>query len=107
MNSPVLFALQTKNSFLLESLQPNSVYIFKIQSILLKPSQHLSNPSEDVPSEIIKASRETFLYVQTPIRAIPASHSTRSDLVNAGTHTRIHLCMCHLYSWTKLMCLFI
>ncbi|KAM7542816.1 hypothetical protein Aperf_G00000013432 [Anoplocephala perfoliata] len=91
----VLFALQTKNSFLVEFLQPNCVYIFKIQSILLKPpSQHLSNPSGDVSSEIIKASRETFLYVQTPIRAISASHFSQSNLENAGTHTGL----IHLYS---------
>ncbi|KAH9280750.1 Anosmin-1 [Echinococcus granulosus] len=60
----------TKTSILLNSLQPNSVYVFKIQLIHLRSSEHLGSQQEESLSKIIQASREVFLYVQTPLQGI-------------------------------------
>ncbi|KAM3176222.1 hypothetical protein ACTXT7_006920, partial [Hymenolepis weldensis] len=78
---------RSKTSFLLESLQPNSVYVFKIQSILLKSSNNRIDDIEDVPSEIIKTSREAYLYLQTPTRGIPVSGLTQDVSISAAANT--------------------
>nr|CDS30401.1 anosmin 1 [Hymenolepis microstoma] len=80
----------TKTSFLLTSLQPNSVYVFKIQSILLKPSNHHSDEIVDVHSEIIKSSGEDYLYLQTPTRAISVNALIQDAFMNAAAGSRLH-----------------
>ncbi|VUZ49178.1 unnamed protein product, partial [Hymenolepis diminuta] len=62
--------------------------VFKIQSILLKPSNNRLDDIEDVPSEIIKTSREAYLYLQTPTRAIPVSGLTQDASISAAADSR-------------------
>ncbi|VDD74242.1 unnamed protein product [Mesocestoides corti] len=62
-----------ETSFLLDSLQPNSVYIFKIQSILVRPHRRIGSHQESSLPQILQASRESFLYIQTPTLTIAVS----------------------------------
>ncbi|KAL5969122.1 Anosmin-1, partial [Taenia solium] len=78
----------TKTSFLLNSLQPNSVYIFKVQLIHLGPSRRLNSQQEDSLSEITQASREVFLYVQTPLRGIEANSFRSVGNATTDVNTR-------------------
>ncbi|VDO06135.1 unnamed protein product [Rodentolepis nana] len=93
----------TKTSFLLTSLQPNSVYVFKIQSILLKPSNHHSDDIVDIHLEIIKSSGEDYLYLQTPTRAISLNALIRDAFINAAGSSRLHRDSMLLF--TVIMCI--
>ena len=80
---------QSETSYLLDSLQSNSVYIFKIQSILLRPSRHIGFQDDGGPSEILKTSRETFLYVETSLPFVTTNSHGNAGPLNSKANINL------------------